>query len=429
MTGAAAQVGKVYRRDNPVMSKGRMREFMQADFDLAGTADPMIPDAELIAIISTILSRLDVGEFTIKINHRKILDGIFEVCGVPQDKIRSISSAVDKMDKSPWEEVRREMVDEKGLTLDVAEKIGVYVKQKGEPFTLLETLSADPTLTSNASAKAGLEDMRLLFRYLRGHGVLDRLSFDMSLARGLDYYTGITVEAIVEASAPPGFRANPPVPPSAGESAPTPAPKPKPKKKKEGAEDEDEEVDENSVGVGSIAGGGRYDHLVGMFARQAAAQGKSVPDVPCVGASIGMDRIFALVFPKWLAQGRRSKLTCAYVIAAGDGLLEERIALVSELRAAGVKADYLFKAKPKIAAQFAAGEKDEVPFCVILGEGELKEGVVTVKEQRWERTEGVAGKTKVVAKEGDLGVKVPRDQLVSWLKGKELYQMWERGEA
>ena len=103
----------------------------------------------------------------------------------------------------------------------------------------METLAADPTLTSNASAKAGLDDMRLLFRYLRGHGVLGRLSFDMSLARGLDYYTGIPVEAIVEASAPPGFRANPPVPPAASESAP--ASKPKPKKKKETADEEDEE--------------------------------------------------------------------------------------------------------------------------------------------------------------------------------------------
>ena len=93
------QVGKVYRRDNPVMSKGRMREFSQADFDISGVWDPMIPDAELLSLLCTILSKLDVGEFTVKINHRKILDGIFEVCGVPQDKIRAISSAVDKLDK------------------------------------------------------------------------------------------------------------------------------------------------------------------------------------------------------------------------------------------------------------------------------------------------------------------------------------------
>jgi len=93
------QVGKVYRRDQPVMSKGRMREFMQADFDITGQWDTMIPDAEIISLVHTILSKLDVGVFTIKVNHRAILDGVFEVCGVPAEKIRMISSAVDKLDK------------------------------------------------------------------------------------------------------------------------------------------------------------------------------------------------------------------------------------------------------------------------------------------------------------------------------------------
>jgi len=125
------QIGKVYRRDNPVMSKGRMREFMQADFDISGVWDPMISDAELLSLLCTVLSKLDVGEFTIKLNHRKILDGIFEVCGVPADKIRSISSAVDKLDKLPWAEVKKEMTTEKGLDPAVADKIGEYVKHKG----------------------------------------------------------------------------------------------------------------------------------------------------------------------------------------------------------------------------------------------------------------------------------------------------------
>ena len=91
----------------------------------------MIPDAEIISLICTILSKLDVGEFTIKINHRKILDGIFEVCGVPADKIRTISSAVDKLDKLPWAEVKKEMTEEKGLDSAIADKIGEYVKHNG----------------------------------------------------------------------------------------------------------------------------------------------------------------------------------------------------------------------------------------------------------------------------------------------------------
>lgn len=146
-------------------------------------------------------------------------------------------------------------------------------------------------------------------------------------------------EAIVEASAPPGFKdANALA--SSSTTTPTDAapPKKKPAKKpkSEGAEAEDE-IDESQVGVGSIAGGGRYDNLVGAFTAAAAGEGKKTAGVPCVGVSIGLDRIFAIVWPKWVEKGMRSKETMAYVIAAGDGLLEERIQLVQELRAAGIK--------------------------------------------------------------------------------------------
>ena len=96
-------------------------------------------------------------------------------------------------------------------------------------------------------------------------------------------------------------------------------------------------MDESQVGVGSIAAGGRYDGLVGMFTSAAAAEGKKAPSLPCVGVSIGMDRIFAIVWPKWVEKGMRSKETMVYVVAAGDGLLEARIELVQELRSAGVK--------------------------------------------------------------------------------------------
>lgn len=146
----------------------------------------------------------------------------------------------------------------------------------------------------------------------------------MSLARGLDYYTGIIYEAIVEASAPPGIKPDEP-----------PAKAKKPKKK---ADAEEEEVDESQVGVGSIAAGGRYDNLVGMFTAAASAEGKKAASQPCVGISIGLDRIFALIWPKWVEKGMRSKETMVYVMAAGDGLLEERISLVQELREAGIKA-------------------------------------------------------------------------------------------
>ena len=163
----------------------------------------------------------------------------------------------------------------------------------------------------------------------------------MSLARGLDYYTGIIYEAIVEASAPPGFKAanafaSSSTTPSVANDTPPPAQKPK-KKAKKAAEDDEEEIDESQVGVGSIAAGGRYDNLVGMFTAAAAGEGKKAASLPCVGVSIGLDRIFALVWPKWAELGMRSKETMVYVMAAGDGLLVERIRLVQELREAGIK--------------------------------------------------------------------------------------------
>lgn len=153
----------------------------------------------------------------------------------------------------------------------------------------------------------------------------------MSLARGLDYYTGIIYEAIVEASAPPGFAAG-----DVTNSAQQISSKKKPKKAKPEAADE-EELDESQVGVGSIAAGGRYDNLVGMFTSAAAAEGKKGSSLPCIGVSIGLDRIFAIMWPKWVEKGMRSKETMVYVMAAGDGLLEERIKLVQELREAGIQ--------------------------------------------------------------------------------------------
>ncbi|KAF8066870.1 hypothetical protein FPV67DRAFT_1496776 [Lyophyllum atratum] len=418
------QVGKVYRRDNPVMSKGRMREFSQADFDISGTGDLMISDAELLSMLCTVLGKLDVGEFTIKLNNRKILDGIFEVCGVAADKIRPISSAVDKLDKLPWAEVKKEMTEEKGLDPAIADKIGEYVKHKGGR-DLLATLNADPVLTANQRAKEGLGEMGILFDLLEAYQVMDKFSFDLSLARGLDYYTGIIYEAIVEASAPPGFGAANALAPADGATAAAVSLFKKAKKPKV-AEGEEEEVDESQVGVGSIAAGGRYDGLVGMFNAAAAAEGKKAQDLPCIGVSIGLDRVFALVWPKWAEKGMRSKETMAYVVSMGDGLLAQRIGLVQELRQAGIKTDFLAKNKPKHQAQFAASEKDEVPFAIIIAPEELEAGFVRVKEQKWQFVDGQ--KVKVKTEGSDKGTQVRRDELIAWLKKTPTIAGWSSGK-
>lgn len=171
------------------MSKGRMREFYQCDIDIAGVYDPMIPDAEILYILTEVFEGLGwKGNYTIKLNHRKILDGLFQSCGVPEDKIRPISSAVDKLDKLPWADVKKEMTEEKGLAEDVADRIGEWVVLKGK-HDLLDKLRADPTISENKLIQEGLADLQLLFEYLEAFGAFERISFDLSLARGLDYYT------------------------------------------------------------------------------------------------------------------------------------------------------------------------------------------------------------------------------------------------
>eukprot|EP00057_Strongylocentrotus_purpuratus_P021771 XP_011676245.1 PREDICTED: histidine--tRNA ligase, cytoplasmic-like isoform X2 [Strongylocentrotus purpuratus] len=167
-------IAKVYRRDNPAMTRGRYREFYQCDFDIAGQYDAMIPDAECVKIVHEILSNLKLGDFVIKVNHRQILDGMFEACGVPDDKFRTACSAVDKLDKTFWEDVRAEMVDEKGIDPAAADRIGFFVQQNGGP-ELVDKLLTESSLKDNKAAKQGLEAMRLLLQYCEILGVLDKV--------------------------------------------------------------------------------------------------------------------------------------------------------------------------------------------------------------------------------------------------------------
>ncbi|KAF4977253.1 hypothetical protein FZEAL_6193 [Fusarium zealandicum] len=358
-------IAKVYRRDQPAMTKGRMREFYQCDFDIAGTYDPMLPDAEVLRIICEVFEGLGWnGSYTIKMNHRKILDGIFQVCGVPEDKIRTISSAVDKLDKLPWADVRKEMTEQKGLDGTVADRIGEWVVLKGKR-DLLEKLQNNEDLAANESMKKGMEDIALLFEYLEAFDVLDRVSFDLSLARGLDYYTGLIYEVVTQGSAPEV---------TPGHEDEAPKPKSSKKKGKKGSEDDDGS-DDPTIGVGSVAAGGRYDNLVGMFS------GKS--QIPCVGISFGVDRIFSITKAKMAAEKSaavRSNDVDVYVMAFGKGFLKERMTVCAKLWEAGIKAEFLYKVKPKLPAQFKAAEANGVPFAIFLGDDEVASGKVKIKE-------------------------------------------------
>ena len=246
------QIAKVYRRDNP--SHGRYREFYQCDFDIAGLSEPMGPDFEVVKILTELLDKLEIGDYVVKLNHRKLLDGMLEICGVPAEKFRTICSSIDKLDKQTFEQVKREMVEEKGLSSEVADRIGSFVKEKGAPMELLNKLREEGSeFLGNKSSKEALDELSIMFEALERSKCSGRVVFDLSLARGLDYYTGVIFEAVCI-----------------------------------GAE------------VGSIAAGGRYDNLIGMF-------GKEI--VPAVGMSLGIERVFNILEKKQKLEERKTRVS------------------------------------------------------------------------------------------------------------------------
>ncbi|KAI8997421.1 histidyl-tRNA synthetase [Pilobolus umbonatus] len=332
------QIAKVYRRDQPAMTKGRLREFYQCDFDIAGVYDPMIPDSEVLKTVCDALDTVQVP-FHIKMSHRQILDGILEVCGVPSGKIRSISSAVDKLDKLPWKDVKYEMMHEKGLEESVSDRIGHYIQMRQEendsPDRILSLLQNDRDLALHSGACKGIADISLLLEYLDIFRIKDRIRLDLSLARGLDYYTGLIYEAIQN----------------------------------------------ETEGVGSIAAGGRYDGLVGIFS--GTNKSGKPKTIPCVGVSIGVERLFSILMGRQNMDEIKSNPTEVYVISVGDGLLKERMEVARELWDAGIKASYMFKNKPKLEKQWLACEKGQIPFAVILGKDEMDNGKVRIKDMRY----------------------------------------------
>lgn len=353
-------IAKVYRRDQPAMTKGRMREFYQCDFDVAGNYDPMVPDAEILNIVVEGLTGLGIKDFKVKLNHRKILDGIFKVCGVKDEDVRKISSAVDKLDKSPWELVKKEMVVEKNQTEEVADKIGEFVKLNGSIREILSILQQNELLKTDLSAIEGLKDMEILADYLEAFEVDQYISFDLSLARGLDYYTGLIYEAVTSLSAPPKDAAL---------------------KKSKAKEDEDAS---EYVGVGSIAAGGRYDGLVSMFSAPSKS-GKPLPQIPCVGISFGVERLFSIIKQNLSNANVRSNHTEVFVMAVGggegwNGFLKERMIISKKLWSAGIKSEFSYKAKINLRKQFDAAEKIGCPLAVILGKEEFADGKLRVKK-------------------------------------------------
>ncbi|XP_061344947.1 histidine--tRNA ligase, cytoplasmic [Gastrolobium bilobum] len=317
------QIAKVYRRDNP--SKGRYREFYQCDFDIAGPSEKMGPDFEVVRILTELLDELDIGEYEIKLNHRKLLDGMMQICGVPPEKFRTICSSIDKLDKQPFQQIRKEMVEEKGLTAETVDRIETFVKEKGSPLALLSKFKQEGSaLLENAGSLDALNDLEILFKVLEKSKCIDKVVFDLSLARGLDYYTGVIFEAVFKGGSQ----------------------------------------------VGSIAAGGRYDNLIGMFGSK---------QVPAVGVSLGIERVFAIMEQNQKDQNQMARPTKTEVLVSILGSdLSLAAELAGELWDAGVKAEFLVNKRRQ--KHFDYARESRIPWMIFVGDQEIKEGVVQLKD-------------------------------------------------
>ena len=311
------QIQPVWRADKP--QKGRYREFYQCDVDVIGD-NSLFNEYELIKIIDEVFSRLSVRAEII-INNRKLLNGIAEIIG-EKEKITDITVAIDKLEKAGIENVNRELAA-KGLSEDAIKKLQPILFLEGSAETKLSRL--EKILEGSEDGIKGLREMKTLFGYLNNDTLVSSLEFDLTLARGLDYYTG----AIIEVRA-------------------------------------------LDVEIGSICGGGRYDDLTGIFGMEG---------VSGVGVSFGADRIFDVMNQFDLFPGHYEQDTKVLIINFGEEEEKYSIPVLNSLRRAGVPSE-LYPSAVKIKKQMTYANSRDIPWVVIAGDNEIVSGKVTVKNMK-----------------------------------------------
>ncbi|MGE4288023.1 MAG: histidine--tRNA ligase [Salinivirgaceae bacterium] len=309
------QIQPVWRADRP--QKGRYREFYQCDVDVIGS-NSLLNEVELIQIVNEVFSRLKINVL-VKINNRKILSGIAEVIGQP-DKIIDITVAIDKIDKIGIENVNAELA-EKGLPQQAIEGLQPILNLKGSNTEKLEQIKK--VLATSEIGRKGIEEMETIFNWLEPLGVETGVELDLTLARGLNYYTG----AIFEVKA-------------------------------------------LDVEMGSITGGGRYDDLTGIF---------GLPDVSGVGISFGADRIYDVMeqldsYPK-----EADTTTQVFFVNFGEAEQAWCLPLIQQLRNAGISAE-IYPEAAKMKKQMTYANSRNIPFVAMVGEEEMNAGRITLKD-------------------------------------------------
>jgi len=308
------QIQPVWRADKP--QKGRYREFYQCDADVVGSTS-LLNEVELVTLYAEVFRRLKIP-VDIKINNRKILAALAEICGGP-DKMIAITVAIDKLDKIGLEKVQVEL-REKGLDETQIALISQYLGISGDNKTRLSQIKQ--LLGDTVNGSAGISELELILGYFDEQ---EFLTIDLTLARGLNYYTGVILE-----------------------------------------------IKARDVQMGSIGGGGRYDDLTGLF---------GVNGIPGVGISFGVDRIYDVMeelqlFPADVQVGSQ-----ALFFNLGDQESRAAFKALQQLRAKGVRAE-LYHENSKFDKQFKYAEKKNIPYIIIIGSKELAESSCVLKDLR-----------------------------------------------
>jgi histidyl-tRNA synthetase len=313
------QMQPVWRADRP--QKGRYREFYQCDADVVGT-ESLLCEAEIVLMITEVLTTLGIQDFTIKINNRKILAGIAEVVGAA-GKEAELCVAIDKLDKIGKEKVEAELL-ERGFSAAAIQQLQPLFEAEQHNTAQLDFLTE--FLSTSEVGKKGIQELKSVFNLLNyTQADTRRLQLDITLARGLSYYTG----AIFEVKA-------------------------------------------NNVQIGSISGGGRYDNLTGLF---------GLPDVSGVGISFGVDRIYDVMNELQLFPQAAVQSTQVLLIYFTNSTLPDTFRLLQTLRQHNIKAE-IYPDAAKLKKQFAYADKKQIPITLTIGDDEKEQGVISYKNMQ-----------------------------------------------
>lgn len=312
------QMQPVWRADRP--QKGRYREFWQCDADVVGSTS-LINEAELLCIYQSAFHKLGLPEIKVKVNSRKLLAGIAELCGMPE-KMMDITIALDKLDKIGWDGVTKEL-EQREITAEGIAKIKNVISVEGSNEEKLDKLAV--IMGNSEQGKAGVQELRDTLKYhntIKNSEWTSEVLVDISLARGLNYYTGVIVEVVCDA-----------------------------------------------VKMGSIGGGGRYDDLTGLF---------GLKNMSGVGVSFGVERVYDVMEELGLYPDELSSGIQAIIINFGDEDEIYALKVLTQLREAGINAE-IYPDAAKFDKQMKYANKRNVPYVIIIGEEERNNNTVSLK--------------------------------------------------